>query len=271
MNNSVFSSDTPSGLPGARVQVEDMARVTERDWTSIRTVARQYCRKVDGTRSRRRMDGNATMTSGGFGKFGTADVSDDVAQDAVLLFAQTLAKVIRRFAPTSTSVESREVDSWWYIPREGEPFVATRHMVRYWAVRDAAARNGYRLDVKPDDIDTIPGAQYMQAVPRAEFLAATTHLAAYGEIIWRMGWGDGSEFPVLRDMINEGGQAEDIGRAGVIAHVAQKRHGGAYGSRRAVIRTRDAALTELRELSTRLDAAREALVYRGARRSTDEA
>ncbi|WP_322750958.1 MULTISPECIES: hypothetical protein [unclassified Frankia] len=269
MNNAVFSSDTPSDLPGASVQPEDMARVTESDWTSIRTIARQYCRVVDGTRSRKRMDGNATIAGGRFGKYGTGDVSDDVSQDAVFLFAQNLAKMIRAFEPASLAVATREADSWLYVTRDGRTRVVTRHTLRYWAVRDAAARNGYRLDIPADEIVATPGAQLMRGVARIEFLAVATHLARNSEAIWRTAWGDGKDFPVLGDVIDEGNKADDIGRAGILSHVAQKRHGGTYGSRRAVIRTRDAAQAEMRELSRRLDEARETLTYRSARNVND--
>jgi hypothetical protein len=57
------------------------------------------------------------------------------------------------------------------------------------------------------------------------------------------------------------GKADDLGRAGVLGKVAQERYGGAYGSRRAVIRTRDAARAEWRELSERIDDARDTLRY----------
>ncbi len=267
MTNSAFSSDTPSALPGARIQPEEMARVTESDWLEIRTKARKYCRKVDASRSRKRMDGNATIAGGR--SYGTADVSDDITQDAVLLFAQLLAKIIRKFEPVTYSVATREPDSWLYVTQQGRTFVATRDSMRYTAMRDAAARNGYQLDREPDDIDATPGAQQMRTVARMEFVAVATHLAANSEVIWRLAFGDGREFPVLSDVLNEGNKADDIGRAGLLAHVAQKRHGGAYGSRRAVIRTRDAALAEFRELSERADAVRDMITSRATRDGKD--
>ncbi|CUU61168.1 galactarate dehydratase [Parafrankia irregularis] len=262
MTNNAFSSDTPSALPGARVEREDMERVTAHDWHAIHLKARKFCRVVDATDSRKRMDGNATYTGRGYG---TADVSDDITQDAVLLFAQLLGKMIRTFEPVAYSVATREADSWLYVTKQGGTFVATRDSLQYTAVRDAARRNGYRIDKKPSETDATPGAQLMKTVARMEFVAVSTHLAANSEAVWRYAFGDGREFPVLTDVINEGNRAEDIGRAGVLSKVAQKRHGGAYGSRRAVIRTRDAALAEFRELSERADAVREMMTYRATR------
>ncbi len=265
MGNAVFASDTPSDLPGARVQPEDLARVTESDWRELRTIARKYCRVVNSTRSRRRMDGNATCAGGPFGRYGTADISDDVTQDAVLIFAQNLAKMIGRFQPASLSVATREPDAWLYETRDGRVFVADRAMIMLWAVRDAGRRNGFRLDEPPSDVDATPGEQFMQGVARAEFVAAGSFLASISDVVWGAAWGDGQEFPMIDRILTEGGQADDLGRAGVLANVAQQIYGGAYGSRRAVRRTRDTALTELRELTERLDNARDMFAYRDAR------
>ncbi len=267
MTNGAFSSDTPSALPGAKVQPEDMARVTADDWREIQTKARKYCRTVDASQSRKRMDGNATFTGRGYG---TADVSDDITQDAVLLFAQLLGKIIRKFEPVTYSVATREPDSWLYVTKQGHTFVATRDSIKYTAMRDAAQRNGYHLDKKPDKIDATPGAQQIKTVARMQFVAVETHLAANSEAIWRLAFGDGKEFPVLADVLNEGNQADDLGRTGILSNVAQKRHGGAYGSRRAVIRTRDAALAEFRELSERAETVREMITYRATRDGTED-
>jgi len=267
VTNGAFSSDTPSALPGARVQPEDMARVTADDWRAIQTKARKFCRVLDAVDSRKRMDGNATFTGRGYG---TADVSDDITQDAVLLFAQLLGKIIRKFEPVTYSVATREPDSWLYVTKQGGTFIATRDSIQYTAVRDSARRNGYRIDKKPDEIDATPGAQLMKTVARMEFVAVTTHLATNSEAIWGYAFGDGRDFPVLSDVLNEGNRAEDLGRAGILAKVAQKRHGGSYGSRRAVIRTRDAALAEYRELSERADAVREMVTYRATRNGTED-
>ncbi|MCM3883138.1 hypothetical protein [Frankia sp. R82] len=262
MANGAFSSDTPSDLPSARVQPEDMARVTADDWRAIQTKAGKFCRVVDSIYSRKRMDGNATVAGG---KYGTADVRDDVTQDAVLLFAQLLGKIIREFEPVTYSVATREPDSWLYVTRQGGSFIATRDSIQYTAVRDAARRNGYRIDKNPDDIDATPGAQQIKAISRMEFVAVTTHLATNSEVVWGLAFGDGRDFPVLADILGEGSKADDLGRTGILSNVAQKRHGGAYGSRRAIIRTRDAALAELRDLSERADSVREIITYRAAR------
>jgi galactarate dehydratase len=243
-----------------------MARVTADDWRAIQTKARKFCRVLDAVDSRKRMDGNATFTGRGYG---TADVSDDITQDAVLLFAQLLGKIIRKFEPVTYSVATREPNSWLYVTKQGGTFVATRDSIQYTAMRDAARRNGYQIDKKPDDIDATPGAQQMKAVARMAFVAVASNLAANSEAIWGLAFGDGREFPVLSDVLNEGNQADDLGRAGILANVAQKRHGGAYGSRRAVIRTRNAALAEFRELSERADTVREMFAYRAVRDGRD--
>ncbi len=267
MGNAVFTSDTPSALPGSRVQPDDMARVTDSDWQDIRTIARKYCRKVNFTRSRKRMDGNATIAGGPFGKYGTADISDDVTQDAVLLFAQNLTKISGRFEPASLSVATREPDSWLYVTHKGREFVADREMIMGWAVKDAAARNGFRSDEDPDEVDATPGEQFMRGVAHAEFVAVGSYLASQSDVVWGSAWGDGRDFPVLDRVLAEGSKADDIGRAGALSHAAQQLYGGQYGSRRAVRRTRDAALSELRELTQRLDEAREMLAYSATRRN----
>ncbi|MBB2744636.1 UNVERIFIED_ORG: hypothetical protein FHR35_004485 [Microbispora rosea subsp. rosea] len=64
-------------------------------------------------------------------------------------------------------------------------------------------------------------------------------------------------------MIDVASNAEDLGRAGIFSSVAQARYGGAYGSRRAVIRVREAARAEWRELSERLDDVRSTMVHGG--------
>ncbi|KPM52698.1 hypothetical protein E0F15_18490 [Frankia sp. B2] len=266
MGNPVFTSDTPSALPGSRVQPDDMALVTDSDWQDIRTIARKYCRTVNFTRSRKRMDGNTTIAGGPFGKYGTADISDDVTQDAVLLFAQNLAKISSRFQPASLSVATRTPDSWLYVTGKGREFVADRKMIMGWAVKDAAARNGFRTDDEPDEIDATPGEQYMRGVAHAEFVATGSYLASISDVVWGSAYGDGRDFPVIDRVLAEGSKADDIGRAGVLSHVAQQLYGGQYGSRRAVRRARDAALAELRELTQRLDETREMLAYSATRR-----
>ncbi|MEO3810742.1 hypothetical protein ABGB17_17210 [Sphaerisporangium sp. B11E5] len=243
-----------------------MARVTVADWEDIRKLARGYCRTVDSTRSRKRMDGSATVVKEGHAPYGTDDVSDDVTQDAVLLFAQRLRDVLSSCARAPESGPARESQAWIYVRKDGAEMTITRVTLQRWAVRDAAARNGYRLDVPPTEIDATPGAQVMRGLPHVENAARAAvayHASQHSAEIFRTAFGDGQEFPVLRDALTIATQAEDLGRAGILARMAQARHGGAYGSRRAVIRTRDAARTEWQELSGRLDEARDALVYGG--------
>ncbi|KLL10568.1 MULTISPECIES: hypothetical protein [Protofrankia] len=265
MLRAIFSKDVPNDLPAQAAEREDMARVTEEDWTIIQRLARGYCRTVDATRSRKRMDGSATLTRNGYGRYGTDDVSDDVTQDAVLLFARKFGRIIRTSVVASCSVTTREPDSWQYVRKNGNMMIATRDTVRRWAVRDAAARNGYRLDDPPSEIDAIPGAQLMAGVRHAEHLATTGHLAQNSDALFRMAWGDGSGFPTLGKIIIRGNAAPDLGRAPVLADVAHELYGGKHGSRYNVRRTRDAARKEWAELSARLDEARQELVYAAAR------
>lgn len=243
-----FEKSVPSTVPGATITPDDMARVTPDDWRELRTLARGYCRTVDSTRARKRADGSATAAGA---PYGTDDVSDDVHHDAVFLFAQRLRDILATCAPAPDS-------GWIYVRRDGGQKVITRTTLLRWAVRDAAARNGYRTDVPAEEIDATMGAQVVSARAAVEFAAAQ-----HGEEIFRQAFGDGAEFPVLKDIIAKAEQAEDLGRAGVLAQVAQERHGGSYGSRRSVIRTRDAARVELKELSERLDEARNAMLYTG--------
>ncbi|MFF3669870.1 hypothetical protein [Microtetraspora malaysiensis] len=242
-----------------------MVRVTGDDWAEIQKLARGYCRTVDATRSRKRMDGSATVVKQGHAPYGTDDVSDDVTQDAVLLFAQRLRDIIAscRTASENTAAEP----AWVYVRRDGGEMIITRSTLRRWAVRDAAARNGYRVDVPPEEIDAVPGAQVMRGVPRAEHVtgaAVAFCVAQNGAAIFRQAFGDGRDFPTLARVYQMASQADDLGRAGILASVAQEVHGGAYGSRRNVIRVRDAARAEWRELSERLDDARSAMAHSSA-------
>ncbi|MFI6321593.1 hypothetical protein ACIBG8_28940 [Nonomuraea sp. NPDC050556] len=239
-----------------------MARVTPDDWTEIRKLARGYCRTVDATRSRKRMDGSATVVKGGHAPYGTDDVSDDVTQDAVLMFAQRLSDITARckIAPESTP----DAQAWIYVRRDGGEMIITRTTLKRWAVRDAAARNGYRMDVPPDEITATPHAQLMRGLPHAESVtraAVAFSAAQYSATVFREAFGDGQEFPTIADALDMGAKADDVGRAGIMSRIAQERYGGAYGSRRNVIRVRDAARVEMRELSARLDEARDALVF----------
>lgn len=160
-----FGKYVPANVPGESLTPEDMARVTPEDWQEIRKLSRGYCRTVDATRSRKRMDGSATVVKAGHAPYGTDDVSDDVNQDAVLLFAQRLRDVLAKFQAAPESGTTRETQAWVYVRRDGGEMTITRTTLQRWAVRDAAARNGYRVDVPPDDIDATPGAQLMRGYP----------------------------------------------------------------------------------------------------------
>ncbi|MEW9532836.1 hypothetical protein [Microbispora sp. NPDC049125] len=271
MSNGVLGKYVPANVPGASLAPEDMAHVTPEDWAEIQRLARGYCRTVDSTRSRKRMDGSATVVKGGYAPYGTDDVSDDVTQDAVLLFAQRLRDIVASCAPTPDSGHTRETQAWVYVRRDGGEMTITRTTLQRWAVRDAAARNGYRIDVPPDEIDQTPGAQLMRGLPHAQNVtgaALAFCVSQHSAEMFRAAFGDGTDFPVLRKALTVAAQADDLGRAGVLAKTAQAQQGGAYGSRRAVIRVRDAGRAEWRELSARLDDARDALVY-GATEPTD--
>jgi hypothetical protein len=262
MANGILGNHIPANVPGESLSAEDMARVTPEDWAEIQKLSRGYCRTVDATRSRKRMDGSATIVKGGHAPYGTDDVSDDVTQDAVLLFAQRLRDIVAKFrtAPESTPT----MPAWVYVRRDGSEMVITRTTLKRWAVRDAAARNGYRTDACQSEIESVPHARLMQAVPNAETVtrAAVASCAAQNsEAIFRSAYGDGDEFPIIADAIDLASHADDLGRAGIFSKIAQARYGGVYGSRRNVIRVRDAARAEWQELSDRLDDARDAIVY----------
>jgi galactarate dehydratase len=270
MAHAIFSKEIPADLPNVAVEREDMARVTPEDWRDLRGMARGYCRNVDGTRSRKRVDQSATITRNGYGLYGTDDVSDDVTQDAVLLFARKFGKVIRECPVTSLSVTTREPDSWQHVCRDGRLLIVTRGTVKRWAVHDAARRYGLRPDIDPDDIDATPGAQIMRELPRAEYLAAHAFLASNSEIVFRLAWGDGQDFPVLGRVLPRAEAADDLGRAGILNQTAHELYGGAYGSRWKVRKARDAALAEWRVLSARLDEARNTVAYDAARTPTTD-
>ncbi|MEU6720777.1 hypothetical protein ABZ897_55780 [Nonomuraea sp. NPDC046802] len=239
-----------------------MARVTPEDWAEIQRLARGYCRTVDATRSRKRMDGSATIVKEGHAPYGTDDVSDDVTQDAVLLFAQKLRHISASCRKASEG--TTDTPEWVYVRRDGSEMIVSRTTLCRWAVRDAAARNGYRVDVPPTEVDATPGAQLMRPVPHVEnatWAAVAFCVAQNSAAIFRQAFGDGGDFPILRAMMKVAGQADDLGRAGILGKVAQARYGGAYGSRRAVIRTRDAARAEWKELAERVDDARDTFTY----------
>ncbi|WP_055483626.1 hypothetical protein [Sphaerimonospora mesophila] len=270
MQNGVPGKCVPSNVPGEKLTPEDMARVTSDDWAEIQRLARGYCRTVDATRSRKRMDGSATIVKQGHAPYGTDDVSDDVTQDAVLLFAQRLRDISASCERASESTV--DTPAWIYVRRDGGEMTITRTTLQRWAVRDAAARNGYRIDVPADQIDATPGAQLMRGVPRAETVtgAAVAFCVAQNSAeMFRAAFGDGRDFPILRNALRIAAEAEDLGRAGVLAKTAQARHGGAYGSRRNVIRVRDAGRAEWRELSERLDDVRGTMAHAGTHSAED--
>ncbi|GAA1895083.1 hypothetical protein [Streptantibioticus ferralitis] len=253
---------------GSNVTADDMARVAPGDFTDLQRMARGYCRAVDSTRSRKRMNGSATVVRSGRALYGTDDVSDDVTQDAVLIFAKRLREIVTSYEVAALWVETREPSAWQYIRRDGETIIVTRKTLQYWAVRDAAARNGYRLDVKPDEIDAVPSAQLMRGIPHADklsTLAVTPYLSGNSATIFRQAWGDGSEYPTLKRLLRHASQAEDLGRAGVIGKTAQDLYGGPRNSSSKVQRTRDTGVKEWRTLTARLDEVRENLIYRSTR------
>ncbi|MEU5437158.1 hypothetical protein AB0G73_27790 [Streptomyces sp. NPDC020719] len=194
-------------------------------------------------------------------------MSDDVAQDAVLLFAKRLGEITSRCEVAAVSVASREPVAWQYVRRDGETIVVDRQRIQYWAVRDAAAANGYRLDVAPDDVDATAGAQVIRGLPHADklpTLAVAPCLAANSGAIFRTAWGDGSEYPALRTLLHFASEADDLGRSGVIGKAAHALYGGPRNSSSRVQRARDTAVREWRDLTVRLDAVRDEMVYRSA-------
>ncbi|CAO5152040.1 Galactarate dehydratase [Frankia sp. AiPs1] len=252
--SSFFSRDIPSVVAEA-VTAEDMARVTEADWVAIVEHAHRYCWKADSARSRKRADRSATIARDGRGIYGSDDVSDDIAQDAVLIFARRFGMITRGCVVASVDVATREPDQWQYQPKNGEMFLADRALIRQWAVGDAAKRNGYRPG-KPE------AATPDVAEQQAKHLAASTFLAAMSEVIFDAAWGDGREFPTLQKVMDVANQADDLGRTGMFATVAQQTYGGKYGSRRSVIKVRDAAHAEARELTERCNSIRDELTHR---------
>ncbi|GAA3838445.1 hypothetical protein GCM10022403_083670 [Streptomyces coacervatus] len=244
-----------------------MKRVTPEDFRDLQKAARGYCRAVDSTRSRKRMDGSSTAARNGSALYGTDDVSDDVAQDAVLMFAKRLREIIVNCEVAAVWVATREPSAWQYVRRDGETIVVTRKAIQYWAVRDAAARNGYRLDAYARGVDAAPGVQLIRGVARADklsTLASAPYLSGLGEIIFRTAWGDGSGYPALRSVLAIAEKATDLGRAGIMGRAAQELYGGPLNSSSKVQRAKDVALKEWRALTASLDAVREDLVYRGA-------
>lgn len=263
--NDLPAKGMQASKPVGDVTAEDMKRVTSEDFTELQRIARGYCRTVDSTRSRKRMDGSATVARSGSALYGTDDVSDDVTQDAVLIFTKRLREIIATCEISAVRVETREACAWQYVRRDGETIIVTRKTLQYWAVRDAAARNGYRLDVKPEPVDATPGAQITRGIPHADklsTLAVTPYLSGQSETIFRSAWGDGREFPVLSTIMDIAKQADDLGRTSVLGRTAQELYGGPRHSSSKVQRTRDAAVKEWRALTASLDAVRDELIYR---------
>jgi hypothetical protein len=238
-----------------------MTRITSDDWADIRTMARGYCRTVDATRSRKRMDGSATVVKSGYAPYGTDDVSDDVTQDAILMFAGHMRDVTKSCPVAAEWVDTREPHSWLYTRKDGQTVTITRRTIQGWAVRNACRRNGYRLDVQPDETDATPGVQVMRALPHADNIASVPTPSAASEASYsafRVAWLDGSDYPTLRTALFQADGADDLGRAGILAGTAQALHGGAWNSSRIVERTRRAGAREWAELSALLaDARRE--------------
>ncbi len=106
---------------------------------------------------------------------------------------------------------------WQYQPKNGDMFLADRTLIREWAAKDAAQRNGYR-----------PGK------PTSD--TTTTHL--------RCGAGRRTRLPDPPEDHGPGELGDDLGRTGTLATVAQQIHGSKYGSRRTVIKIGDAAHAE---------------------------
>lgn len=256
MSHSNSGRYVPADVPGEDLTRDDMANVTPDDWADLLSLSRRYCATVDSTRSRKRKDGSATVCRGGYALYGTDDISDDVTQDAVLLFAARLRDITASCAVASEWVDSREPASWLYVRKDGEIRTVTRATLHRWAVRDSAARNGYRLDIAPDATDQTPGQQVMRGLPHVENITAGMTPSAASECreaAWRTAWGDGSEYPTLRDALFLASEADDLGRAGIMATIAQARYGGARHSRRKVSRVSDAGRAEWQTLSAQLD------------------
>jgi len=145
------------------------------------------------------------------------------------------------------------------VPAEGRGDVprGPRHDPALGPVQNAAQRNGYRRD-KPSADATGPEA----ADQRAEHLATGTFLAGLSETIFAGAWGDGRDFPTLKKIMDVANRADDLGRSATFATVAQQTYGGKKGSRRPVLRVREQAHAEARELSARCDAIRDSLTHR---------
>ncbi|TCJ40094.1 hypothetical protein [Parafrankia sp. BMG5.11] len=295
----IFSRLIPGTVPGAKLDPEDMARVTEHDWEEMQSLAKRYGWAVDRSHSRKRMDGSATVQRDGYAPYGTDDVTDDITQDAMLLYAQRLKSIEASCPVAETDEDTGQPVAWHYTRKDGKRSVATRETLYYWAVHDAAQRNGYRRRddengnggseaggtltpapggpepgesgndrpaAVPGDVPGPDGAAEIrgQVAARSRELGAValalvrnTALASQSEVIWRLAFGDGRDFPVLRRLLPKAEQAVDLGRAPVLTETAAELHGSR--SRRMIIRTRKAARKEWEEVSRRADEARSEL------------
>lgn len=295
----LFSRLIPGTTPGAKLAPEDMARVTAHDWNELQSLAKRYGWAIDRSHSRKRMDGSATIRRDGYTPYGTDDVSDDITQDAMLLYAQRLKSIEAGCAVAETDEETGQPVAWHYTRKDGKRSVATRETLYHWAVHDAAQRNGYRRRddengnggkevgdaptpapggpepgesgndrqaAVPGDMPDPDGAPEVrgQVAARSRELGAValalvrnTALASQSEVIWRMAFGDGRDFPVLRRLLPKAEQAVDLGRTPVLTETAADLYGSR--SRRMIIRTREAARREWEEVSRRADEARSEL------------
>lgn len=294
----LFSRLIPGTVPGSKLNPEDMARVTGDDWNELQSLAKRYGWAIDRSHSRKRMDGSATIRRDGYAPYGTDDVSDDITQDAILLYAQRLKSIEAGCPVAETDEETGQPVAWHYTRKDGKHSVTTRETLYHWAVHDAAQRNGYRRrgdengngngrdeaggisapvpggpepgESGNDQQAAVPGdAPGSEGTPEvrgqvaarsrelgavALTLVRNTGLASQSEVIWRLAFGDGSEFPVLRQLLPKAEQAVDLGRAPVLTETAAELHGSR--SRRMIIRTREAARREWEEVSRRADEAR---------------
>ncbi|MEX5633854.1 hypothetical protein [Parafrankia sp. FMc2] len=295
----LFSRLIPGTTPGAKLTPEDMARVTGHDWNELHSLAKRYGWAIDRSHSRKRMDGSATIRRGGYAPYGTDDVTDDITQDAMLLYAQRLKSIETGCPVAETDEETGQPVAWHYTRKDGKRSVATRETLYHWAVHDAAQRNGYRRrdhengnggneaggtlapapggpepgesgndrraaapGDAPDPDGTLEIRGQVAARSRelgtvALALVRNTALASQSEVIWRLAFGDGRDFPVLRRLLPKAEQAVDLGRTPVLTETAAELHGSR--SRRMIIRTREAARREWEEVSRRADEARSEL------------
>jgi len=267
--NQTLTGENPVNRKYRNVTAEDMKRVTEQDFADLQRISRAYCRAVDATRPRKLMDGSASVARNGSAVYGTDDVSDDVTQDAVLIFAKRLGQIIETCEVSAVWVETREPSAWQYVRRDGETIIVTRNKIQYWSVRDAAARNGYRSDTKTEASHADPEKEITRTEKLAA-LAVAPHLAGHSAEIFRSAWGDGTDFPVLGGFIRNANKADDLGRAGIIGKTTQELYGGPLNSSSRVQRARDAGRKEWRALSAALDAAREELIYRSIQPQKDD-